>query len=326
MSEIIYELSGERRTSKEVSHFFGLLRSLKSTADAKTVLDNDSRKTKRTLEKIRKDCNALLSPPTAKSASVESLLQSVQDMASQLPVAVQADRELSSLMDQPNPALNGSVNIFRELSRLVTGPANGFRIYLDTPLPSFYFSLYSVSRFYRIDALPNLASSLVWDFENDMPTLHGFNQRLSSGSQCYLRHVKITMVDGFMLPKESQPLDSEQSLCDHINIALPNLRILDVDLWPCDPTRINTGSRAWGEQSDALVKCLHYVKAKVRLRLRWAADREKFEKEHVRNGGWKCVWGDSPHHPSRENVGFSPRCYELHGSGDKEEEHHSSEM
>lgn len=326
MIEIIYKLSGERLFNQAISCLLTASNSLKAPANARTVLDNDSRKTKRTLEKIRKDCNVLLGPAVAKSASVESLLQSVQDMASQLPFAVQADRELSSLMDQPNPTLNGSVNIFRELSRMVTVSDNDFRIYLDTPVPSFYFSLYSVSRFYRIDALPNLASRLTWDFGNDIATLQNFNQRLSPGSQCYLRHVNITRAEGFMFPKESQPLNTERSFCDHINTALPNLRILDVDLWPRDPTRTDTGSRAWDEQSDVLIKCLHYVKAKVKLRLRWAADCERFERKHVRKGGWKCVWKDGPHNQSKEIVGFSPRCYELYGSGDKEEEYHSSEI
>lgn len=326
MSEIIYELSGERRHRRDISYLLTNLESLKSPADARTVLDTNSRETKRTLEKIRKDCNALLSPSVARSASVGSLLQSVQDMASQLPVTVQNDRNFSSLMDQPNPTLNGSVNIFRELSRMVTISADGFRIYLDTPVPSSYFSLYLVSRFYRIDALPNLASSLIWDFGSNIELLHGFNQRLSPGSQCYLRHVKITMVDGFMLPKESQPLDLGRGLCDQINTALPSLRVLDIDLWPRDPTNTNTVSRAWGEQNDVLVRGLQYVKAKVRLRLRWVADCEKFEEECVRKGGWRCVGKDGPNNQSKENVGFSPRCYELHGSGDKEVDHHSSEM
>ena len=69
-----------------------------------------------------------------------------------------------------------------------------------------------------------------------------------------------------MFPKEIQPLLSERNFCDYVSTTLPNL--LDIDLWPRDPTRTNIESRAWGEQSDGLVKCFHDVRAKVRLRLR----------------------------------------------------------
>lgn len=74
--------------------------------------------------------------------------------------------------------------------------------------------------------------------------LHKFRQRLSPRSRCYLKHVKISMVENFMLPKEIQPLLSERSFCDYVNTTLPDLRVLDIDLWPRDPTRTNIESRA----------------------------------------------------------------------------------
>lgn len=332
MSEIIYELSGKRRTRIEVSGFWENLRELaqrslrpKKPPASGPVLENDSRETKRTVERIQEDCKALLSLSVKTSASAESLLQSVQDLASQLPVAVQTDRDFSSRMNQPNPTLNGGVNIFRELSRAVVDYATDFDIYLDTPLPASFFSLYSASRFYRLDAPPYLASNLIWDFGSDIEMLHKFTQHFSPETQCYIRHVKITMVEHFMLPNETQPLNSKRSICDYINTTFPNLRILEIDLWPRDPTRADRGSREWGEQSDDLIKSLHNLEARARLRLRWAADCERFEREYVREGGWKCIWKDGPDNQSKRNAGMSYRCYELRGSGDKEVELRKSE-
>lgn len=327
MCEIIYELSGERRDRKKISRTLrqkiGVLQDNESTVG---VLDNGLGETKRTVEKIFQDCTALLRLSMAASANPGHLLQSIQDMASQLPVAiqndalaVQADQNFALLREQPNPRLNGSVNIFREFSRLVADCTKDYEIHPDTPIPASYFSLYSVSRFYRLDALQNLASNLIWDFGSDVELLHQFNQRLSPGSRCYLRHVKITMVENFMLPNETQPLNSK-SLCDYINTSFPNLRILEIDLWPRDPTRSETGNREWGAQSDVLIKSLHNLKARVRLALRWAADCERFEREYVREGGWKCIWKDGPDDQAERNVGISPRCYELHGTGDMEME------
>lgn len=107
----------------------------------KTVLDNDLRETKQTVEQIQKDCNALYSLSVATSASVGSSLQSVQDMASRLPAAVQADQGFSSFIDQPKLTLNDSVNIFYELARISADYTNDFDTHLATPVPASYFSL-----------------------------------------------------------------------------------------------------------------------------------------------------------------------------------------
>ena len=324
MSAIIYELSGQRVTKNEVilllknlEELRGRLRRKKSPADARTMLDNELCRTKRRVDRNQKDCKALLSPSVATSASAEPLLQSIQDMASRLPVAVQADQKFSALMNQPNPTMNGDVNLFRELSRIVVDYATNFDIYLDTPVPASFFSLYFASRFYRLDALPYLASNLIWDFGSDIEMLHKFTKCFSPETQCYIRHVKITMVEHFMLPNETQPLNSKRNLCGYINTTFPNLRILEIDLWPRDPTRTDTGNREWGSQSDALIKTLHNLKANVRLQLKWAADCERFEREHVREGRWKCISKDGPHDQSMRNAGMSHGCYELRGSGDK---------
>lgn len=326
MSEIIYELTGERRTRKDVSthvqyieHMQQIRRPKKSQAGTRKALDNDLRATKRKVEKIRKDSSALLQLPVAMSANVESLLQSIQDIASQLPAAIQADQEISSLMDRPNPTIDGGVNIFRELSRLAADYANEFDIYLTAPVHEFYFSLFpliSVSRFYRVDALPNLASSIVYDFGNEVRMLETFSKVISPGSQCYLKHVKINMTEGFMRHNETLPFISEQNLSKHLYVTLPNIRTLTIDLWPRDPTRLDTDNRNWGEQSKTLVESLHSVRgSKVRLELRWAAYYEMFEREYVTNGAWERVLEDGPEDQSHHNGNICSRSYELRGGG-----------
>lgn len=335
-SEIIYELTGERRTSEQVHAHLrylwnvqrDLLRPRKSLANTRMVLDDVLRETKRKVRQIQKDSNAVLGPLSAKSASAESLLQSIQDNASQLPAAVQADQDQDflSLMDKPNATLNGDVNIFRELSRIVADDANDFDIHLATPVPAFHFSLTSVSRFYRIDALPSLASNISYDFGNELRTLHNFSTLFSPASQYYLKHIKINMVEGFMVYNETLPLISERSLSTYVNTSVANLRILDLDLWPRDPTRTDTESRAWGGQSEVLLQSLHNVNAKVRLDLRWAEDCERFEREYVRNGGWKRIRKEMPENRSGSNDRICHRCYELHGRADSEVGGHRGEQ
>ena len=332
MSEIIYEHTGEHRSRKKVATYLGYLkvqelhlRPKKSQADTRNVLDNSLRETQRMVEKIQKESNALLRLSNATSASVGSMLQSLQDIASQLPAAIQADQQFLSLMDQPNPTLNGDVNIFREFTRIVADYVNDFDIYLAAPLPECYFSLLSISRFYRIDALANMASSIVYDFGNELTMLRDFSKLLSPGSQRYIRHVKINMVEAFMLHNETLPFISEPALSKNLEATLPSLRTLTIDLWPRDPARTDKESRAWGEQSEVLIQSLHNVKAKVRLQLRWAADCERFEREYVRNGKWKRVWRDMPGDQSNSNDGICHSCYELHGSSYKEVERCGSE-
>ena len=249
-------------------------------------------------------------------------------------------------MHQPNPTLNGDVYIFRELSRIVADDTNDFDIHLAKPVPEFHFSLTSVSRFYRIDALPSLASSIRYDFGNGPRTLQSFSSVLSPASQLNIRNIKIKMVEGFMLHNEALSLTSDRSLSTYINNTVANLRVLHIDLWPRDPTRTireptlatlvplgeasestdKTENRAWGVQSEVLLRSLHNVKAKVRLELRLAVDCEKFEREYVRNRGWKRIREKMPENPSNSNGDICYRWYGLHGSGDNEVGRHASEQ
>ena len=315
MGEIIYELTGERRTRKEISGRENFLcqkyQQSKhcSQAGARKALDDHFRATRRKVEKIQRDSNKLLRLPKTTSAGVGPLLQSIQDIASQLPASIQAEQAFSSLMDQPNPTLDGGVNIFLELSNLAADDANDIDACLEPPgffESQFSNCLTSVSRFYRIDALPNLASSITYEFENDLGLLHSFSKLLSPGSQRHLKRVKINMVEGAM----SEPKD----LGDYLKATLPNLRFLNIDLWPRDPTRLDTVNRNWGEQSKILVESLHTVRAKVRLELRLAADCEWFEREYVANGAWRRgLWDES----EDRDEAMCHRLYELRGSGEE---------
>ncbi|CAF9938853.1 hypothetical protein IMSHALPRED_001114 [Imshaugia aleurites] len=319
MSEIFYEITGERRQRKPIltylCHLKGLERELRPKNSARKALDSDLCETKGKIEKIQEDCKALLRLPMATCGDGGPLLQSIQNTASQLHAAVQADQRFRSLMSKPNPALNGDVNIFREFYHIVDEYPKEFEIYPAASVPTYFFSPLYVSSFYRIDVLPSLARSIVYDFGHDPNVMHDFSKLLSPGSQHYLKHVRIDMIEGFMLPNETQPFSSERSLSTHINTTLPNLRTLSIDLWPRDPSRIDKDNRAWGEQSEALLQDLSNVKAKVRLGLRWVEDCERFEREYVTNGAWERVL--EVELDDKNYGGSCCRFYELQGGGEK---------
>lgn len=52
----------------------------------------------------------------------------------------------------------------------------------------------------------SLVPSIVSDFRNDLNMLHKFSELPSLISQSNLKHVKINMVEGFMLHDETLPL------------------------------------------------------------------------------------------------------------------------
>ena len=124
------------------------------------------------------------------------------------------------------------------------------------------------------------------------------------------------MVEGFMLRYNlTTPLISEHTLSTYVNITVPTLRVLNIDLWPRDPTRANTEDRVWGQQSEALLRSLTNVKAKVRLEMRWVADCERFEREYVRDGAWVRVWGGEVEELGSGNGDMCHRFYETRGGG-----------
>lgn len=72
--------------------------------------------------------------------------------------------------------------------------------------------------------------------------------------------------------------------------ALPNMRTLDIELWPRDPTRLDRMDRAWGRQTERLLGELGTVVAvgaRIGVEMRWWYDWERFEREFVRGGGWR---------------------------------------
>ena len=201
MNEIIYELTGDLLSKKAVSLQTTLLHDKqnprqhwRSLPKNETALIDRLRKTKGQVEKIHKDFDSLLQNLQGVNFHFSALVQafqSVLDVISQLSTA--------QLLGKPNPTLNSDVNILREISRMVADDSSDFDIELAAPLPANYFSLTSVSRFYRLDALPILASRIIYDFGSNLSALHAFHNCLSPDSQRYLKNVKITMVEGFML-------------------------------------------------------------------------------------------------------------------------------
>ena len=324
MNEIVYELTGVIQSKQEVAERIRLLhdKTQKSRQHWRALAKQDSvlidrlRKTKGQVEKIHKDFNCL--PQTLQGvdfhfSALVHAFQSVLDVVSQLSTA--------QLLSKPNPTLNSDVNILREISRMVADDSSDFDIELAAPLPANYFSLNSVSRFYRLEALPILASSIVYDFGSKMSTLHDFCNCLSPDSQRYLKNVKITMVEGFMgfmlRGNLTTPLTPGcTTLSTYINTTLPALRVLNIDLWPRKPTRTDTENRAWGQQSEDLLRSLTTdAKAKVRLEMRWAADCERFEREYVSGGAWVRVWKDESEEMESGNEKMCHRFYETRGGG-----------
>lgn len=348
MSEIIYELTGDRRCRKRIASRMQVLlerqRSLLlpewPRAETEPTPSDHLPDTEARIEMIHQDCITLLRSRFVTFGNVHSLLGNVQNVASQLQsvpdiaahfstvvrvlqsvlnvtsqltaAAEAAKKRLLLLMGNPNPTLNSDVNILREISHKVADDSSDFDIELSAPLPANYFSLTSVSRFYRLDALPTLASSIVYDFGTQLSALQDFSNGLSPDSQRYLKNVKITMVEGFML---TTPLISESTLSTYINATVPTLRVLNIDLWPRDPTRMNTEDRCWGEQSEALLRSLTDGKVKVRLELRWVVDCERFEREYVRDGAWRRVWGGEGEEAGGGNGDMCHRFYERRGGG-----------
>ena len=100
---------------------------------------------------------------------------------------------------------------------------------------------------------------------------------------------------------------------------LPNLRTLNIDLWPRDPMRKDPKTnRAWGEQTEELLAGLGVtsaVRAKITLEMRWITDCKRFEQEYVDNGPWRRVAVDEDGAPIQEN-GFCRRRYEMCGVGE----------
>ena len=175
----------------------------------------------------------------------------------------------------------------------------------DTILPKKLFFLSLVNRFYRIECFNHLLSNLrkiQFDFGSDRPALQQFGSTAPAEIIASIRHVRITLVEGYMpqLPSWS------------------DLRTLAIDLWPRDPSRLDPKKdRAWGVQTEALLAGLgatSAVGAKITLEMRWLADCERFEREYVAKGWWRRVTADAKDGAPDQERELCRRCYELCGN------------
>ena len=126
-------------------------------------------------------------------------------------------------MTKPNPALNGDVNIFRDLYNIKHNPKTLFVVYLTEPMPQHHLAPAQTNHFYRTDSLPLLASSLIYDFSGNL----SLSTTLNPCSLVHLNQMRVTFVKGYMT---TLPLES-----------WPNIRVLHAESWPRDPARIDAG-------------------------------------------------------------------------------------
>ena len=95
------------------------------------------------------------------------------------------------------------------------------------------FSL--VNHFYRTDCLFHLASYTRFDFGSDRQALQHFCSTAPADLLASMRHVRITLVEGYM------PVLPEW----------PDLRTLAIDLWPRNPVRPHPKKdSAWGTHTE----------------------------------------------------------------------------
>ena len=179
-------------------------------------------------------------------------------------------------------------------------------------------SLSLVNHFYRTDCLFHLASCTHFDFGSDRQALQHFCSTAPADLLASMRHVRITLVEGYM------PVLPEW----------PDLRTLAIDLWPRNPVRPQKEDRewgtqteedrawgtqteedrAWGTQTEALLGHLGSIvaaMARITLEMRWAADCERFEREYVGKGRWRQVGADDENGASDLKGGFRRRHYEM---------------
>lgn len=155
-----------------------------------------------------------------------------------------------------------------------------------------------VNHFYRTECLFHLASCTHFDFGSDRQALQHFCSTAPADLLASMRHVRITLVEGYM------PVLPEW----------PDLRTLAIDLWPRNPVRPQKEDRAWGTQIEALLGHLGSVvaaMARITLEMRWAEDCERFEREYVGKGRWRQVGADDENGASDLKGEFRRRRYEM---------------
>ena len=162
-------------------------------------------------------------------------------------------------------------------------------------------SLSLVNHFYRTECIDYLASNTHFDFGFDHHTLPRFFSTAPADLIVPMRYALITMVEGYMPP-------------------LPDwsdLRTLQIELWPRNPTRPEVMDREWGRQTEELLAQLGVtlaVRARITLEMRWAADCERFEREYVKRGQWRRIVVDDGEAVVGREKEFRRTVYELCGN------------
>ena len=190
------------------------------------------------------------------------------------------------------------------------GSLNALSIFEEPPLPRRntrftrnILSLSLVNDWFRIECIEYLASNTRFDFGSDRHTLQRFYSTAPADLIVPMRHIIITMVEGYMPPLPEWP----------------DLRTLQIELWPRNPARPEVQDREWGRQTEELLASLGVIlapRAKITLEMRWAADCERFERAYVEHGRWTRIGADVEDCPPGQDEGFCRRRYEMRGNGD----------
>ncbi len=229
--------------------------------------------------------------------------------------AQHVDMKQSSALVTPKPAVaieksvvsTESSEILSYLSTIVSDPDGLWIQCNETSSAKDLLSLSSVNRLYRTECLHPLTSNLHFDFGSDGRALQRFCSTAPAEALAGIYHLQVTLVEGYMTGFPD----------------LPNLRTLDIDLWPRNPVHwsgpgVEFSDRAWGTQTETVLAALGVtvaVRARIRLEMRWAADCERFEREYVEKGRWRRISeGDEYGAPGQEGS-FCRRYYELCGNG-----------
>jgi hypothetical protein len=313
---IIYELTGQQRLEHqvniEINSLIGRQRRLKpKRSDLQDLTVNEklpkiaetARYTIRLIEKLR-------NLQVRQNSLIDEQVDAIQAAASKLVDDIDRERAYlahMAVLKVPNTALDGNINIFRDLSSFATDSKCEFGLYLNESLPTNHLSLASVDHFYRSDSLPVLASSIVYDFGDDVKTLHTFYQALKPASRTSMRNVRLIFAEGHMSDAMA------------VITSLSSLRTLHIDLWPRNPMRADAGDRSWGKDTKEMLKFVSTIDIRVVIELRWFEDCEYFEREYT-DRSWQRLHGsDVVDTDEREQTyGMCQRFYQLVGKGEME--------
>ena len=254
ISELIYELTGQKRCRKAVSSHIQVL---------KTRPGSKKYKFRR-----YEHCEQAYGVPNAES-----------------PVS---DRVPTIFTQTPN----APPNLAPILERLPSPSRNA--IFTQSTL-----SISLVSHWLRTECIEYL--NIHFDFGLDRHAVQHFYSAAPVDLIVLMRHARITMVEGYMPPLPEWP----------------NLRTLQIELWPRNPARPEVDDREWGWQTEELLARLGVtlaVRARITLEMRWAADCERFEREYVNTGRWRRTVVDEGDAVIGREEGFCRTTYETCGN------------